>query len=288
MIQKRRELTRLFFSLHFSITLLLAPYPLQSEQGPASLDLNPPPKEEILHYRIYWGLIPLATASLQTRTISDGKQIRVRMVSRADSVGWVSTMFPIHDRILSEWDPVTGSTLLTSKNLNEGSYYKRYRASFSHKNRSVRFSKMVYAGNGRTADEKNDRASWEKENGHFNDLPMPIYDTMGGILISRLSRLTGKPGVTYNLPIVDDGKFYWMRVSISKEEIIETRINGRLEKTRCLLVIPQVESDGVFRSRGEIRVWIENDQRRRIVRVESDIPYLGHVTVNLTGSYSKN
>ena len=52
-------------------------------------------------------------------------------------------------------------------------------------------------------------------------------------------------------------------------------------KFDCVVVEPMLKSEGVFKSKGSILVWLSDDARRIPVLVKSKIP-VGSVSVSLT------
>jgi len=52
-------------------------------------------------------------------------------------------------------------------------------------------------------------------------------------------------------------------------------------KFDCILVEPVLKSEGVFKSKGSIYVWVTDDDRRIPVLVKSKVP-VGSISVSLT------
>ena len=240
---------------------------------------------ETLEYTVSWGILDLAKAKMELFPDPRKKPpdaLRKEILTEGTTA--VQLLFPIHDKSRNSFDRESGQVFFTRKDLNEGNYHKKYLARFSVKERSVHFSKSVFAGNTDTPGEKNPDARPVSREEIVRNLPAPVMDTISAIYFNRLSSKRGKPGDSFSLPIFDDGRLYSMQMRITASCWITLKINGIRETVECLMVRPDVRTSAVFHSKGEIRIWVEPNGNRRILRVESYLPYLGAIRVELTGS----
>jgi hypothetical protein len=84
-------------------------------------------------------------------------------------------------------------------------------------------------------------------------------------------------GATMIVPTHDNKKSYEMEVKVHKRERIEVPAG----KFNCVLVEPILKSEGVFKSKGSILVWLTDDERRMPVLVRTKVP-VGSINVALT------
>jgi uncharacterized protein DUF3108 len=80
-----------------------------------------------------------------------------------------------------------------------------------------------------------------------------------------------------SVPTHDNRKSYDMEVKVHKKERVEVPAG----KFDCILVEPMLKSEGVFKSKGSILIWLTDDDRRIPVLVKSKVP-IGSISVSLT------
>ena len=68
-----------------------------------------------------------------------------------------------------------------------------------------------------------------------------------------------------------------MEVKVHKRERVQVPA-GTFD---CVVVEPILKSEGVFKSKGSILVWLSDDQRRIPVMVKSKVP-VGSISISLT------
>jgi len=68
-----------------------------------------------------------------------------------------------------------------------------------------------------------------------------------------------------------------MEVRVIRRERVEVPAG----KFDCVVVEPVLKSEGIFKSKGEMMVWISDDDRRIPVQVKSKVP-IGSISVSLT------
>jgi hypothetical protein len=102
-----------------------------------------------------------------------------------------------------------------------------------------------------------------------------VHDVLSAFYYVRTVPLP--TGATLSIPTHDNKKSYEMVVKVHKRERVEVPAG----KFDCVLVEPMLKSEGVFKSKGSILVWLSDDARRIPVLVKSKIP-VGSVSVSLT------
>ena len=84
-------------------------------------------------------------------------------------------------------------------------------------------------------------------------------------------------GESFQLPQFDNGKMYNFEVRVLKKEKI--KVKAGIFNT--ILLEPMLLTEGLFRHKGRIRVWITDDERRIPVKMSSSI-IIGSVEATLT------
>jgi hypothetical protein len=84
-------------------------------------------------------------------------------------------------------------------------------------------------------------------------------------------------GDTINVNLYDVSKSYPLKVKVNRRE----RIKVPAGTFDCLVVEPFLESEGMFRSKGKIELWLTDDQRKIPVQMRTYILLIGHIDARL-------
>jgi hypothetical protein len=84
-------------------------------------------------------------------------------------------------------------------------------------------------------------------------------------------------GGKINIPIFDNNKFYEAEVEVIKKDKITTIDYKEIDS---VVVKLRLKSDGLFRNKGEIAVWVSDDPYKIPIKVEAEVP-IGKVSVDL-------
>lgn len=99
-----------------------------------------------------------------------------------------------------------------------------------------------------------------------------------------LRSLNIKIGGKMNIPIFDNNKFYEAEVEVIKKDTITTIDYKEIDS---VVVKLRLKSDGLFRNKGEITVWVSDDTYKIPLKVEAEVP-IGKVSVELMDMEIKN
>ncbi len=245
--------------------ILLAPLgaaPEDSVQATAPVGTTPVPVGttpvpwqigEYFQFAIDWNGLNGGNSLMQVQNIQrlDGRRV-YRIVTKAESNSFVSKFYKVRDRAESYVDAESLFTRRFVKHLREGSYKQDTEIRFDQE-----AMKAVYA----------DGASF--------DVPARVHDVLSAFYYVRTLPLPD--GATLVIPTHDNKKSYQMEVKVLKRE----RIQVPAGTFNCVLVEPLLKSEGVFRSKGSIYVWLSDDERRIPVLVKSKVP-IGSISVTLT------
>jgi hypothetical protein len=214
------------------------------------------PNGQTLVYEGEWKLWRAGTASIRF----DASGMEERIMAAADSAGFVSLLYTVHDRFETFFDAKTFCSRQITKNSEEG-YRKRQT--------QVRFD---YARGKAVLDEKDLKKGTAK---HVeNDIPACATDVLSGVFY--VASLPLEPNATYTLPLNDGGKTADVRVTVEARERIKTPA-GEFNTVRV-----QPESlVGLVKSRGKIWIWYTDDATHTPVQMRAKMLW-GTLTFRLT------
>jgi len=208
---------------------------------------------EYFQFSIDWNGLNGGNSLMQVQNFQrvDGRRA-YRIVTKAESNSFVSKFYKVRDRAESYIDAESLYSRRFVKVLREGSYKKDI---------DVRF------------DQEARKASYA--DGATLDVPARVHDVLSAFYYVRTQPLPD--GGTIVIPTHDNKKSYEMEVKVRKRERIQVPA-GTFD---CVMVEPLLKSEGVFRSKGSIYVWLSDDSRRIPVLVRSKVP-VGSISVSLT------
>ena len=232
-------------------TLDLAPYMTSSESGLAKVRWR---VGEYFQFSIDWSGFNGGGALMQVQNIQtvDGHRV-YRIVTKAESNSFVSKFYKVRDRAESFIDAESLCTRRFEKHRREWGYKKDLLVRFDPDNR------RAYYDGGRTY-----------------DVPAKVHDVLSAFYYVRTRPLPD--GAVFSIPAHDNEKSYDLVVKVHKRERIEVPAG----KFDCVMVEPILKSEGVFKSKGQILVWLSDDERRIPVMVKTKVP-VGSISVSLTG-----
>lgn len=104
------------------------------------------------------------------------------------------------------------------------------------------------------------------------------WDVMSGF--HHLRSLALETGKTVFIDIFDSDKFYKAEVDVLGKERLELPGRGEIETVK---IKPQLKSEGLFQSKGDVLIWLSDDESRMPVMVETKVP-IGRVIARLNSS----
>jgi len=208
---------------------------------------------EYFQFSIDWSGLNGGSALMQVQNLQtvDGHRAW-RIVTKAESNSFVSKFYKVRDRAESFIDAESLYTRRFEKHLREGGYKKDMVIRFDQTGK-----KAVYDG------------------GKSLDVPARVHDVLSAFYYVRTVPLPD--GGTVSIPTHDNEKSYEMVVKVLRRERVEVPAG----KFDCVVVEPVLKSEGIFKSKGEMFVWLSDDDRRIPVQVKSKVP-IGSISVSLT------
>ncbi|MDX8381058.1 MAG: DUF3108 domain-containing protein [Ghiorsea sp.] len=240
------------------VGLVLSSVWVPGHQGFASTDCFPFIGE---HYRydVGWEFVNAGSAEIN---ISKQGVNGYKVHNFARTNGFIDIFKRVRDTIISEGVCLDGkmqSTVFETDQL-ERKYTAKKRIDYLYKDNKVKYTK-----NG-------DVSMFDVPKGHLN--------VIDAFYLTRLHPPTKDKPV--QIPIFDSGKKYDVVVKLLKKQKI-TGLHGK--RVECLVIQPELKTEGVFTSVGVIKIWLTNDERRIPLKITAKIK-IGRIVVRLK-EYSK-
>ena len=230
--------------------------PSVSHSLPTSLNTIPfAPGEQLIYSLSVWG-IPAGQARMEVSEIQnfEGRK-QFRLVSEMKTNAFFSWFFPVHNEVYSDID---SQTLLPNQLIfhrREGSRHEDFHIRFD---RSVRTAIVI----------KDDvRTEWAFPPHALGPLSCLYF-------LRHVANLESQQ--TISLGIFHDKKYFDVMVKVEKIETLKG-VWGERETIRVLVVMP---FKGIFLNKGNIRIWLTNDDQRVPVKMKAKV-VLGSVVAEL-------
>ncbi|HMK60800.1 MAG TPA: DUF3108 domain-containing protein [Dissulfurispiraceae bacterium] len=213
---------------------------------------------ERLDYDLTWAGIKAGTASLETVE----KDQYIQFVSRAMSSDFVSVFYRVDDLAVSSLKKIP------IKNLPGTPYSYRLKTSEGkhRKDKEVYFDlaakKAMYID------------YLDKEQKSF-DIGDSTMDALSCFYYVRFLPL--HVGKSVFVDIFDNKKLYKAEIQVVKKEEIETPIGT----FKTILIRPVLQSEGIFNRKGDIFIWLTDDERRVPVLLKTKVK-VGAVKATIT------
>ncbi len=206
-------------------------------------------------YNIYWSGIKAGEATLSYENTPEG----IAITSRAQSAPFISIFYKVDDLSQSILAPDGHPNKYTVK-IREGSRKRDKVTYFSAKSES-NAQKVIY-----TDKLNNERVEFNLEKQAFDPLSAAY----------EISRRKLRPGRSEYIDIFDNKKVYNTEVQVLGKERISTPA-GEFD---TILIKPLLKSEGIFIQKGEIYIWLTDDEKRIPVMIKSKVK-IGSVTVQM-------
>lgn len=211
---------------------------------------------EKLIFSVDFGAITAGYASLevvQVLEVAGRRSYRIR--AEAKSSKGFDYIYKVRDRIESYVDSADFYTLRFVKRLREGNYKDDKLVTYDHNTKKAKL------------------LSWGKED-VTTDFDSLTQDVLSALYFVRLFDL--KPDTAIYFPVHDIKKSYPLKVEVQRREKVRVPA-GEFD---CLVVEPKLQSEGIFKRKGRIWVWLTNDEKKMPVKMESELPF-GSISANL-------
>ncbi len=212
-------------------------------------------------YDLTWAGIKAGTATLEIVPYED----RLKIISTAQSAKWVSVFYTVDDRIESILSKNNSSSLIGLPEkyrikIREGRHRRDKEVIFDHTN-----SKALY------------KDYLKNESKEFN-VSNFIFDPISSFFYLRTQQL--RVGESKFISMFDSKKIWNVEVQVLRKE----KVSIPLGVFNTIVIKPLMKSEGIFYSKGEIFIWLTDDERHIPVKLQSKVP-VGHITATLVAGY---
>lgn len=208
--------------------------------------------KELLTFDIYWMGIYVGKASLEAINNKEG----IAIVSKVNSAPVISTFYKVEDYARSEI--INGKPASYRIKQHEGRYRSNKETIFDYKNNRITYFNHL-----------------KGQKSEYNSINTISWDVISGFYYLRT--LPFEIGRTVYISIFDSNKFYNAEIKVVRKEKIsilqDTEVN-------TIIIKPILQSDGLFKKKGDIFIWLTDDEDKVPVRVETSIS-IGKITAKI-------
>jgi len=206
---------------------------------------------EHLNFDVDWEFINAGSATLDIYPATNGSTNGWQVKTVAKTNKALDIFRKVRDYITAEGVCVNGKmqSTLFDANLQERKYSAKKRTEFLW--------------------QKNEVTHTQNQVTEHFDVPAGHLSVIDAFLAVRGLNL--KAGETVNIPVFDSRKRYEIVVNIdSKTEILKTPWG---EKVRCIIVKPKLKTAGIFTNKGEMTLWMTDDERHIPIKLMAKIKF---------------
>ena len=218
---------------------------------------------EKLEFSIKYGFISVGEAVIE---IPEKTEIMFRkayhVVSKVKSKPFFDFFFKVRDKYETYIDSAALLPYRFVQHVREGKYSKDYGAFFNHSRNVAIHDGKEYA---------------------ISDSTQDIVSAFFYVRTLHFSK--ARPGYTVHLENFFNNKIYPLRVIYHGKEKIEVDAGT----FNCIKIEPVITDGGLFKSEGQILIWLTDDSVKMPVKVKAEIP-IGSIVAELTkysGIYGK-
>jgi hypothetical protein len=211
-------------------------------------------------YNVYWAGIRAGSASLELEDSPDG----VTITSRAVSAQFISVFYRVEDLAQSILYP-TGYPSLYILKIHEGRH-RRDKATYFNIRPDNETQHIIYNN------------KLDNETVEFN-FERPAFDPLSGLYEIRKRQL--EVGRSEFIDIFDSKKLWSVEVQVLRKERITTPVG----KFNTIVIKPIMQSEGIFMKKGDIYIWLTEDERKIPVMIKSKVKIGSFVAKLADGNY---
>jgi len=222
---------------------------------------------EKLTFVVRYGIIKAGEATMEVESIVPiGDRQAYKIVSKAKSARTFDLFFKVRDQVESWVDTQGIFSWKFNKFLREGGFKFDLRVEYDQLYGKANIQSIRY--------EDDEPLRIRDQNEKEVIIPPYVLDILASFYYVRTQNLrVGRPIYITNH---DNEKVYDLKVIIQKREVIEVDAG----KFRCIMVQPQLLGDAIFQQKGELWVWLTDDQYKIPVQMKSAV-FIGSITTEL-------
>jgi len=197
---------------------------------------------EKLTFAVRWGVITGGYANMQVREkLELGGRETYRIVTQARSAPFFDVFYRVRNNIQSYIDVEYLHSVRYERNIREGDYERDSVTIYDH-DREVAY-----------------------EDGERFDISRHCQDVLSSLYYLRTKNL--EVGETYEFNVGTSRKDWPLYVEVLRRE----RIRVPAGTFDTLVVKPYLREEGIFKARGDLKVWLTDDERKHPVLMRSRI-----------------
>jgi hypothetical protein len=232
----------------------LSTYEQQKDHKPIFQFITP--AGERLYFNIYWTGIYVGNAVMEAAN----NKGNIKIKSEVHSAPFISLFYKVENYIESRI--TNGMPSFFSFKQREGKRRSHKETHFDMNNR-----KVVYINHRKGSKEKHEIKT---------DM---LWDLMSAFYYLRTQNL--EIGKTVYIDVFDSNKFYQAEVKVLKKEKIKLRgKDGADIELDAIVVKPVLKSEGIFKRKGDIFIWLSDDASKTPLKVETEVS-IGKVVAEL-------
>ena len=212
---------------------------------------------ERLEYDLAWVGINAGSAILSI----DKQEDAFVITSRARSNKFISVFYKVDDKV---WCIVDGSD-------GTFGYTKNYRVKL-REGRHRRDKEVVFDQELKKAHYIDHRKGKTREYTFEGN----VHDPLSGFFAMRKINLV--VGESVKVRIFDSKRMWDVEVDVLRKE----KVNVPAGVFDAIVVKPKLKSEGFFKRKGDIIIWLTDDERKVPVKMQTKAP-VGHISADLTG-----
>lgn len=223
---------------------------------------------EKLTFVVRYGIIKAGEATMAVKELVPvGERTAYKIVSTAKSARAFDLFFKVRDRVESYIDTRGIFSWRFNKMLREGSYKFDLLVDYDQYFGKADVESIRY--------EDSDDLKVKESNNFELSIPPYVLDILASFYYVRTQEL--RVGMPIYLTNHDNKKVYDLKVIIQKREVIKVNAG----KFRCIVVQPVLRGEALFKQKGQLWVWLTDDQYKIPVQMKSAV-FVGSITTELT------
>lgn len=207
---------------------------------------------EKMKFNIYWMGIYAGSATVLVKGDSES----IKISSEVNSASFISNFYYVHDRAESIVE--NGRPKYFRLIQIEGKYRGDKEVKFNYDSGEIVFINHI----------KNKMSVHKGINKVF-------MDVLSGFFYLRTNPIDKNNPIF--IDIFDSDKFATVEIKVLKEEVIET---SEGKEIKALLIKPELTTEGLFKRKGDIFIWISNDDMKIPLKIETKVS-VGKITAEL-------
>lgn len=213
----------------------------------------PFPIGEVLEYEIFWGWVGVGTSVATTSWEWHDDRWCIAIRFRTRTSGIAERLYPVDDNVVTYVDGKTLRPLKFVTKLSAGRHERDEVTVFDWDKGVARYTR-------RREGSDDEHKEYEIQE-NTRDLVSFMY---------FMRRTDFQENSTYEFEVVVNDKLYELEVNSKGYENVRLKNYGRV---RSLRLEPRASFEGVFVRRGEMVVWLSEDERRILTKLEADTPF---------------